>query len=202
MKSKAGKAHTETQEKNAKAAALQKREGKNNLQMTDNREVSSSQTEVQMMIDHSPRMAVQRKQLERSFDTPVQRQGKFTAQRAELEDEELKQGTFTAQRTENKTGLPDNLKTGIENLSGLSLDNVRVHSNSSKPATVGAYAYTQGTDIHVAPGQMKHLPHEAWHVVQQIQGRVQPTGEIAGLPVNDSAVLEKEADIFGAKAAD
>ncbi|HAP61901.1 MAG TPA: hypothetical protein DCR93_21180, partial [Cytophagales bacterium] len=32
-----------------------------------------------------------------------------------------------------------------------------------------------GTDIHLAPGQQKHLPHEAWHVVQQKQGRVKPT---------------------------
>ncbi|MEM7041075.1 MAG: DUF4157 domain-containing protein [Bacteroidota bacterium] len=35
-----------------------------------------------------------------------------------------------------------------------------------------AHAYDQGTDIHIGPGQEKHLPHEAWHVVQQKQGRV------------------------------
>lgn len=35
--------------------------------------------------------------------------------------------------------------------------------------------YSQGTDIHIGPGQEKHLPHEAWHVVQQKQGRVKPT---------------------------
>lgn len=34
----------------------------------------------------------------------------------------------------NNTGLPDNLKTGIENLSGMSLDDVKVHYNSDKPA--------------------------------------------------------------------
>jgi hypothetical protein len=27
------------------------------------------------------------------------------------------------------------------------------------------------------PGQEQHLPHEAWHVVQQKQGRVKPTGQ-------------------------
>lgn len=74
----------------------------------------------------------------------------------------------------NNTGLPDQLKSGIESLSGISMDDVKVHYNSSKPAAVNAHAYAQGTDIYVAPGQEHHLPHEAWHVVQQKQGRVQP----------------------------
>ena len=100
----------------------------------------------------------------------------------------------------NETGLPDNLKAGVESLSGFSLDNVRVHYNSSKPATVQALAYTQGTDIHVAPGQEKHLPHEAWHVAQQMAGRVSPTTNINGMPVNDNAALEHEADVMGEKA--
>ena len=100
----------------------------------------------------------------------------------------------------NNTGMPDNLKAGIESLSGFSMDDVRVHYNSSKPATVQALAYTQGTDIHVAPGQEKHLPHEAWHVAQQMAGRVSPTTNINGMPVNDNAALEHEADVMGAKA--
>ena len=64
------------------------------------------------------------------------------------------------QKKENKTGLPDNLKTGIENLSGMSLDDVKVHRNSAKPAALQAHAYAQGTDIHLGPGQEKHLPNE------------------------------------------
>ena len=100
----------------------------------------------------------------------------------------------------NNTGMPDNLKSGIESLSGFSMDNVRVHYNSCKPATVQALAYTQGTDIHVAPGQEKHLPHEAWHVAQQMAGRVSPTTNINGMPVNDNAGLEHEADVMGEKA--
>ena len=96
--------------------------------------------------------------------------------------------------------MPDNLKVGIESLSGFSMDNVRVHYNSSKPATVQAFAYTQGTDIHVAPGQEKYLPHEAWHVAQQMAGRVSPTTNINGMPVNDNAALEHEADVMGEKA--
>jgi hypothetical protein len=105
------------------------------------------------------------------------------------------------QRKENNTGLPDNLKTGMENLSGISLDDVKVHRNSDKPAQLQAHAYAQGTDIHLGAGQEKHLPHEAWHVVQQKQGRVKPTMQLKGkVNVNDNSGLEREADVMGAKA--
>jgi len=101
----------------------------------------------------------------------------------------------------NNTGLPDNLKSGIENLSGMNMDHVRVHYNSSQPAQLNALAYAQGSDIHVAPGQEKHLPHEAWHVVQQAQGRVQPTTQMkTGVAVNDDPGLEHEADVMGERA--
>jgi len=103
------------------------------------------------------------------------------------------------QKKENKTGLPENLKSGIENLSGFSMDDVKVHYNSDKPAQLSSHAYAQGTDIHVAPGQERHLPHEAWHVVQQKQGRVKPTMQMKEIPINDDAGLEKEADIMGNK---
>lgn len=108
---------------------------------------------------------------------------------------------YPVQKQANRTGLPDDLKAGVENLSGLAMDDVRVHYNSDKPAQLQAHAYTQGADIHVAPGQEKHLPHEAWHVVQQKQGRVQPTMQMAGgVAVNDDKGLEGEAEINGAIA--
>ena len=106
----------------------------------------------------------------------------------------------TVQRKENKTGLPDNLKSGIENLSGHSMDDVKVHYNSSKPTQLNAHAYAQGTDIHVASGQEKHLAHEAWHVVQQKEGRVKPTMQMQGVNINDDKGLEREADVMGGKA--
>ena len=73
------------------------------------------------------------------------------------------------------SGLADHLKSGIESLSGMSIDQVKVHQNSSVPAQMNALAYAEGSDIHLAPGAEKSLPHEAWHVVQQKQGRVVPT---------------------------
>lgn len=105
------------------------------------------------------------------------------------------------QRAENRTGLPDNLKAGIENLSGYSMADVKVHYNSSQPAQLNAHAYAQGSHIHVAPGQERHLPHEAWHVVQQKQGRVRPTAQLKGkINLNDDNGLEHEADVMGTKA--
>jgi hypothetical protein len=101
----------------------------------------------------------------------------------------------------NNTGLPHHLKTGIESLSGMSMDHVNVNYNSAKPAQLNAHAYAQGSEIHLAPGQERHLPHEAWHVVQQAQGRVAPTLQMKqGVAINDNAGLEQEADVMGAKA--
>jgi hypothetical protein len=128
-------------------------------------------------------------------------QGKFVLQKAGKDEEKLLQGKFPVQLKENKTGMPDNLKSGIENLSGMDMSDVKVHYNSSQPAQLSALAYAQGNDIHVGPGQEKHLPHEAWHVVQQRQGRVQPTMQMKeSIPVNDDPGLEHEADTMGQKA--
>ncbi|GGI55539.1 hypothetical protein GCM10011430_27130 [Oxalicibacterium solurbis] len=129
------------------------------------------------------------------------------AGRDEEEEEKPAQGKFArpAQRQAaagmGSGGLPPQLKSGIEALSGMSMDDVRVHYNSSQPAQLNALAYAQGRDIHVGPGQEQHLPHEAWHVVQQAQGRVQPTMQMKdGVPVNDDHTLEEEADRMGAQA--
>lgn len=101
----------------------------------------------------------------------------------------------------NNTGLPDHLKSGIETLSGMNMDHVKVHYNSAQPAQLNAHAYAQGSEIHVAPGQEQHVPHEAWHVVQQAQDRVKPSMQMkAGVAVNDDVGLETEADVMGAMA--
>ena len=103
------------------------------------------------------------------------------------------------QKKENKTGLPDNVKAGVEDLFDMSMDDVKVHYSSSKPAKLQAHAYAQGTDIHLGPGQEKLLSHEVWHVVQQKQGRVKPTMQMKGAQVNDDTGLENEADVMGAQ---
>jgi hypothetical protein len=99
------------------------------------------------------------------------------------------------------TGLPDRLKAGIEALTGHDMSDVRVHFNSTRPAQLRALAFTQGTAIHVAPGQSRHLEHEAWHVVQQKQGRVRPEARWQGVWINGDPDLEREADVMGARAS-
>lgn len=106
----------------------------------------------------------------------------------------------TLQKKENKTGMPDRLKEGLESMSGMDLSDVRVHYGSNKPAQVGALAYAQGNQIHLGPGQEQHLPHEGWHVVQQRQGRVQPNSQVEGIAVNNDKGLEREADRMGQMA--
>ncbi len=125
-------------------------------------------------------------------------QGKFKPlQRAGIEEKPLQQASAKA----NDTGLPHQLKAGIERLSGVSMDHVKVHYNSAEPAQLNAHTYAQASDIHVAPIKEKHLPHDAWHLVQQAQGRVKPRMQMKeGVPINDDQGLEQEADVMGAKA--
>lgn len=166
--------------------------------MPDARAASLAQLRQQEQAGNSPQAAQLKAHAELmaggGADAAVQR----------VEDDELLQEKFeTVQRQgkPNDTGLPDQLKSGIESLSGMSMDHVKVHYNSDKPAQLQAHAYAQGSEIHVAPGQEQHVPHEAWHVVQQAQGRVRPTLQMKGrIGVNDDAELEREADLMGAQA--
>ena len=109
----------------------------------------------------------------------------------------------------NTTGMPDDVKSRMEGSFQTDFSDVSVHASSSRAPEVGALAYTQGSDIHFAPGQYKPdttqgqalIGHELAHVVQQREGRVTPTCEVAGMPVNDDQSLEDEADSLGKRAA-
>ncbi|MFK7904877.1 MAG: DUF4157 domain-containing protein [Chitinophagales bacterium] len=148
-------------------------------------------------VDNRPEAIAQR-QLQEGMKNSPQNQEQQAIQK--MADNHAAQ-QFTIQKKENNTGLPDNLKSGIENLSGYSMDDVKVHYNSEKPAQLQAHAFAQGTDIHLGAGQEKHLPHEAWHVVQQKQGRVKPTMQMkGGVNVNDDKGLEREADVMAGRA--
>jgi hypothetical protein len=178
------------------AFPIQKKGVEEELQMKTDpiQRKGTEEEELQMKADPVQRKGVEEEELQMKA-APIQRKG--------IEEEEAVQSKFALpiQKKANNTGLPDNLKSGIENLSGFAMDDVKVHYNSAKPAQLQAHAYAQGTDIHLGSGQEKHLPHEAWHVVQQKQGRVQPTMQMKGnINVNDDAGLENEADVMGGKA--
>ncbi len=105
-----------------------------------------------------------------------------------------------ASSEKDKTGIPAQMKAKFERSSGFSFDDVRVHYNSEKPAQLHAHAYTQGSEVFVAPGQEKHLPHELGHVVQQKSSEVKPTGEVGGMPLNDDEAMEDGADKLAEEA--
>ena len=169
--------------------------------------ISNGESQIQIsgespfqFVDNRPEAIAQRKLQDLANNSPQARQA---AQLQAMADNYSAQQKSIIQMKENNTGLPDNLKSGIGNLSGYSMDDVKVYYNSDKPAQLQALAYAQGTDIHLGSGQEKHLPHEAWHVVQQKQGRVKPILQMkGGVNVNDDKELENEADVMGAKASE
>ncbi|VAW61273.1 hypothetical protein MNBD_GAMMA10-1557, partial [hydrothermal vent metagenome] len=150
--------------------------------------------------EYRTRGALQFQQQSRHIPQLVDKRNSFAGKIVQREEDVRSDAQEPIQKKENNTGLPDRLKSGMENLSGYNLDHVKVHYNSSKPAAVQAHAYAQGSNIHLGSGQEKHLPHELGHVVQQMQGRVKPTTAVAGLSVNDNAGLENEATQMGVEA--
>jgi hypothetical protein len=171
-------------------------------QMSSPENTKKTLQKMQWLVNTSPTMVAQRKLFDKVFQrdevAPLEEE---LVKQPKMKDSGATASTSTvAQKKENNTGLPDNLKMGTESLSGMAMDDVRVHYGSSKPAQLNAHAYAQGTEIHVAPGQEQHLPHEAWHVVQQKQGRVEPTLTVDNVAVNDDPGLEHEADVMGTKA--
>jgi len=68
----------------------------------------------------------------------------------------------TQQSEENSTGLLDDLKANLETMSGMSLDHVKVHYNSSKSAKLGAYAYVKiSLDLRIAMKKHKKISKNA-----------------------------------------
>lgn len=122
---------------------------------------------------------------------------------------QLKKANTIQRQTGSGSAMPDGVQSQMEGAFGTSFSDVNIHTNSSSATDVGALAYTQGSDIHFAPGQYNPsssagkelIGHELTHVVQQREGRVQPTTQAGGMPVNDDKGLESEADNMGRKAA-
>ena len=104
--------------------------------------------------------------------------------------------------------LPEQIQGKMEQSFNADFSNVRVHDNAAA-SSMGAAAFTSGSDIHFAPGRYEPhsskgqqlLGHELSHVVQQQSGRVGATERSGGVPVNSDPGLEAEADRAGSRAA-
>ncbi|MEM9487992.1 MAG: DUF4157 domain-containing protein, partial [Myxococcota bacterium] len=104
--------------------------------------------------------------------------------------------------------MPGPVQAKMERAFDADFSAVRVYEGG-RAQSLGALAYTQGTDIHFAPGQYQPhstsgqqlLGHELTHVVQQQQGRVSATAQAKGVAINQDESLEREADIMGERAA-
>ena len=105
--------------------------------------------------------------------------------------------------------MPKAVRSKMENSFGTSFSDVNIQTNSAQAKSIGALAYTQGNNVHFAPGQYNPesapgqalLGHELTHVIQQRAGRVPVPHQSKGAPINADTSLEKEADDMGAKAA-
>lgn len=111
------------------------------------------------------------------------------------------------QRRTGGWSLPKEVQTKMEAAMSADFSDVRIHVGP-EVASIGAIAFTWGSDIHFAPGYynphsvhgQQLLGHELAHVLQQRAGRVSnPFGN--GTAVVQDHALEAEADRMGMKAA-
>lgn len=104
--------------------------------------------------------------------------------------------------------LPAPVRAQMERSFDADFSGVTVHEGGHV-AQLGAEAYAQGDEVHMAPGKLDPaseggralLGHELAHVVQQRQGRAQAPRQHKGMPVLADAGLEAEADAAGERAA-
>ncbi len=59
-------------------------------------------------------------------------------------------------------------------------------SDQEQPKNENPSEEMEESDMDLDPGEERHLPHEAWHVVQQKQGRVRPSREVEDESDDDS----------------
>jgi hypothetical protein len=150
-------------------------------------------------------------------DEPVQKQGKEEEEPVQKQEEDKEAAQMKSSEEGNSTmfgegtssTMPEQVQTKMENSFGTNFSNVTIQQNDGRATQLGALAFTQGNDVHFAPGQynpnsgkgQELLGHELTHVVQQRQGKVSSTKQAKGVSINDNPSLENEADVMGKKAA-
>jgi hypothetical protein len=116
---------------------------------------------------------------------------------------------FFQPQAKNNSQFPQEVQAKMESLMGEDFSGVSIHENSAEATGMHAKAFTQGENIHFAPGQynpethsgQELIGHELAHVRQQRRGRVGASLQLKGRNVNTDSSLEAEADAMGRKAA-
>ena len=161
--------------------------------LTHTRERASIDT---VEIDIEITASMSDRELERAFELAIMR----ALERVDFGEDISEPARAITRSNPVPERLPENLVLGVEELAGLDLSSVRVYRNSPMPPLFGAAAFAKGTAIYLSPGTEHLLPHEAWHVVQQAQGRVRGQVSAMGEQFNVDPLLEREADRMGARA--
>ncbi len=115
--------------------------------------------------------------------------------------------TINLSRSGQGRPLPEAVRQKMESVFNTDFSDVRVHVGA-QAQSIGAVAFTMGSQIHFAPGQynpntshgQRLLGHELTHVMQQRAGRVRnPFGN--GVAVVQDPGMEAEAERMGMQAA-
>jgi ribosomal protein S18 acetylase RimI-like enzyme len=138
---------------------------------------------------------------------PIQPQPATTAVPPHTGDAFPLPANFTLKPRGSGQPLPESIQKKMEAFFNTPFADVRVHVGH-EATSIGALAFTHGTDLYFAPGQynpqsvqgQQLLGHELTHVMQQRAGRVRnPFG--AGLAVVQDRSMEAEAERMGVRAA-
>lgn len=102
--------------------------------------------------------------------------------------------------TRNRTGLPEAAKSGIELLSGISMDDVRVHYNSERAADLASRPRAECRHpCRTRPGAAR-LPRSLARCSAGSGAYHAHEADKRGAPVNEDESLEHDADVMGARA--
>jgi hypothetical protein len=148
------------------------------------------------------------------LNTQLKQAKRFGHSISQMKSEQTAQPSKQNQTNHNSSSgshssMPAPVRSKMENSFGSSFGDVNIHTDSPQAKSIGALAFTQGNNVHFAPGQYSPesasgqalLGHELTHVVQQRAGRVAVPHQSKGAPINADHSLEAEADNLGAKAA-
>ncbi|MEL6866457.1 MAG: DUF4157 domain-containing protein [Bacteroidota bacterium] len=130
-------------------------------------------------------------------------------------DSKIPQNDFFSTNTtpsppeKQREDLPDDLHHKLEWSFGQDFSSVQIHQNSPKATDLQAKAFTQGEQVHFAPGQFdpksnsgqKLIAHEFTHIAQQRHHHIPVTHQTStGAFINNQNTWEQEADRLGERA--